>query len=131
MRATTFAAMLGAGVILAGCMQAPVTGDAAAAAGPRPDNYREIVAQNLRQTLFDPYSVRDAAISEPRVHRAMVGPRWNVCFRGNAKNRFGAYTGLSYIVFVIESGQVTASATDGAALSCQGAVFSPFPELTR
>lgn len=116
-----------AAIGLSGCVQTAGPGDIASA-GPRPDNYRQIVAQNLRETLFDPYSVRDAQISEPRVHSAMAGPRWNVCFRGNAKNRLGAYTGLDYIVFVIKDGRITASA-DGAALSCQGAAFGPFPEL--
>jgi len=119
---------LAAALILSGCVQT-VTPEDVADAGPRPDNYRQLVAQELRTTLYDPYSVMDAAISEPRVHNAMAGPRWNVCFRGNARNRLGAYTGLNYVVFVIRDGRITASASEGAQLSCQGATFGPFPEL--
>lgn len=112
--------------ILSGCV--PVTEGDIKDAGPMPKNYRQIVAKNLRETLFDPYSVRDAQISEPRVHRAVVGPLWNVCFRGNAKNRYGAYTGLKYTIYVIRDGRITSSA-DGAEYNCRDAKFSKFNEL--
>lgn len=114
-------------IVLSGCV-GTVTPENVAAAGPQPDNYRQKVAQSLRSSLYDPYSVRDAQISEPSVHMAMIGPLWNVCFRGNAKNRFGAYTGVDYVLFVFKGGQISTVAAESA-LSCQGATFGPFPEL--
>lgn len=96
--------------------------------GPPPENYRTIAAQYLRSSLFDPYSVQDAAISRPRQHNSLSGPKWNVCFRGNARNRLGGYTGLRETLLVIDSGRVIASADD-ASVNCAGAQYEPFPEL--
>ena len=98
--------------------------------GPPPSTYREVVAAHLKTTLFDPYSVRDAMISEPRSGRSLSGPKWNVCFRGNAKNRLGGYTGLKEILFVFEGEQIIATDSDYGAITCQGMRYSEFPELT-
>jgi len=117
-----------AAVLLSACSQTVSEADIKKA-GPRPDNYRQLAKQYLRETLIDPYSVRDAQISEPRVHQAFIGPLWNVCFKGNAKNRLGAYTGMDYTVLVFQNGRITVS-DDKAYLSCNGATFTSFPELT-
>lgn len=96
---------------------------------PFPANYRQIVADHLKSNLFDPYSVRNAQISEPRAHNAIAGPRWNVCFRGNAKNRLGGYTGMRDTLFVIQSGRIIATDDEYGSTTCAGATFGPFPEL--
>lgn len=125
-----FSGLLAAAAFSLSACQSQVTADDIAAAGPPPENYRQIAATHLRNSLFDPYSVQDAQISAPRVHNSVSGPLWNVCFRGNAKNRFGAYTGISEVFMVIENGRVTVSDSDFASSSCAGAIYSPFPELT-
>lgn len=112
---------------LGACMSPPNVEQA----GPPPENYRAMVAQHLRTSLFDPYSVRDAAISSPRVHNSISGAKWNVCFRGNAKNRLGGYTGMRQTLFVIENGRIIASDDTYGATTCAGASYQPFPELVQ
>jgi len=114
-----------AAIALAGCTSTGSIEDA----GPPPENYRQIVVQHLRASLFDPHSVQDAAISVPRVHNSLSGAKWNVCFRGNAKNRLGGYTGLRETLFVIENGRIIASDNVYGASTCAGAQYQPFPEL--
>ncbi len=55
----------------------------------------------MEKTLFDPYSVQSFALSESMKGSVWTGlinkgrvPAWHVCARFNAKNRYGAYTGL-------------------------------------
>ena len=43
--------------------------------------------------LLDPYSARDAEISNVVTASTTFGPRPMVCVRANAKNAYGAYTG--------------------------------------
>lgn len=120
-----FALMGVAALSLTGCMSTGSIEDA----GLPPENYRHTVAQHLRVNLFDPHSVQDAAISLPRVHSSLSGPKWNVCFRGNAKNRLGGYTGLRETLFVFEQGRIIASDSTYGSTTCAGAQFQPFPEL--
>jgi hypothetical protein len=87
--------------------------------GPYPIAYREMVQTYLRNTLLDPYSVRDARISKPKRGRLVVEgtlgvhePGWLVCFRGNAKNSAGAFTGVSDIAMLIRGDRVLTSLAD-------------------
>lgn len=89
-----------------------------------PQNYRELVASSLRPTLKDPYSLRDAQISEPTTLPLLLGTQ-AVCVRFNAKNSYGAYTGLQTAAFVFSSG----SARQVVAAGCSDVPYSPFPEL--
>ena len=99
--------------------------------GPAPLQYRGAVAEFLKQSLFDPYSVRDAMISEPKLGRSFSGAKWNVCFRGNAKNRLGRYAGLKEILFAFEGELIVASDDEYASITCGGAFYSAFPELSE
>jgi hypothetical protein len=74
-------------------------------AGPFPDNYRIIVATEMRSTLRDPYSVRDVAITRPFPVKARLRG-WLVCASANAKNAFGAYTGQQLYAYLISRGYV-------------------------
>ncbi len=66
-----------------------------------PSNYRQIIAQHIRSKLFDPYSVREAAISAPKwgVMGPHLGERLFVCVRFNSKNRLGGYVGTKFYTF--------------------------------
>ncbi|MEX2552592.1 MAG: hypothetical protein WD627_06290 [Actinomycetota bacterium] len=101
---------------------------------PAPVDYRSIALAGLKTTLFDPYSVRDAQISQPQWLGSWnlgEGNGWVVCFRGNAKNRMGAYTGIKDTAILIRGNKVLATNSDLPPNSyyCGSAVFGPFPEI--
>jgi hypothetical protein len=92
----------------------------------------------LRKTLFDPYSVRDAEIAEPKVMSSFYlidpAPGWTICVRLNAKNRMGAYTGISEDTLLVRGDRVTISSSELTRPSptnwnCRDAKWAPFPEL--
>jgi hypothetical protein len=116
----SFARIVSGAIILAGvqavtgCASAPTEANA----GPPPARYQEIVREHLRTSLFDPYSARDFQIAAPKpgqIH--LLGTLtyesgWVVCYRGNAKNKMGAYTGIKEAVVLIREGRVVASNQD-------------------
>jgi len=119
-------------ILLAACVTDPSAPPAVTAQEPMPVTYRQAAREYLRTKLFDPYSVRDAMISEPAQRSSWVmgvPPAWTVCVRMNAKNRMGGYTGLKETVLLYRAGKV-AKATDGPApYYCGDAKYDPFPEL--
>jgi hypothetical protein len=101
----------------------------------QPADYRRAVLEYARESLFDPYSVRDAEISKPlRQDRGSV-----VCMRFNAKNKLGAYVGLQqyavpFLDEKLDSTMLAAMRQVGAHASdilCKGAEYGPFTELER
>lgn len=113
-----------AGAVVAGCQ---TSGGSAPAAVPA--NYRVMVADEVRKTFFDPYSIRDASISAPIPGTSMMGAMHTVCVRANAKNRMGGYTGIRTTAVVIRSGAVTVSDQSVADIACASATYEPFPEI--
>lgn len=111
--------------------------DCAGSDGPRsptesahtPPNYREVVAAKVRETFFDPYSIRDASISAPFPGTSILGTVETVCVRANAKNRVGAYIGIKATSFTFRAGQLQASDPEYATMTCAQAVYGPFPEI--
>jgi len=111
--------------------------------GPYPANYREIAVRYLRQTLLDPYTVRDAQISKPKMGKLFTDTMgvseagWLVCFRANAKNRMGAYTGITDMVLAIRGNEVKASLGDPGKshyvvrTTCATEAYDPFPEMEK
>lgn len=124
--------------LLAGCVGA---GQSTTAAAPAPANYREAIVQSVKETFFDPYSIRDAAISQPMYATAVFDgvtpfPKrgWIVCVRANAKNRMGGYTGLENSVFLFDGDRIsdTLSGPDFRGQvddHCADATFEPFTEI--
>ena len=107
---------------------------------PPPTNYRQAVAEYIRKSFFDPYSIRDAGIAPPRPGWGFGGTSfgeyktgWAVCVRANAKNRMGAYGGSKETIYIIQDGRVVASGQDletsAARSGCEGAQYEPFPEI--
>ena len=74
-----------------------------------PHMKKEVVAY-AKKTYFDPYSMRDVEISYAMTP---AGPAVSgVCLRANAKNRMGAYTGLTATSLLFRNGTI-ASAWQG------------------
>ncbi|MDQ2658799.1 MAG: hypothetical protein M3Y03_00080 [Verrucomicrobiota bacterium] len=89
--------------------------NAAADHGPYPANYEVIVRRWIKQTFNDPYSLRDLTISKPakgwRTGAPLFGEKavnygWEVLVTVNAKNTFGAYTGLQTYDLILRDGRV-------------------------
>jgi len=119
--------MLACGLALAACNQ--TTGSGPQAAAPLPSDYREQIIAKVRDTFFDPYSIRDASISQPIAGAAFAGPVSTVCIRANAKNRMGGYIGLKQTSFTFRDGKLTVADSEYAAMTCGQAVYEPFPEI--
>ena len=116
MKTVSFAATV---LLLTACAAAPsaVSSDP----GHYPENYRALVKEWMRNTLFDPYSVRDLEITAPTkgtLWRGLVFggalPAWIVCATFNAKNRFGGYVGRSTSVLFIRDNAVITTEDSGS-----------------
>lgn len=117
-----------AALAVGGCQtatDAPTAGGVSAL----PLNYRQIIVEEVRKSFFDPYSVRDTAISQPIAGQAILGPTATVCVRANAKNRMGGYTGVKATAFVFRASQLTTTDQQYAGLLCDNAAYEPFPEI--
>ena len=115
-------------------------------AGPLPADYRKIVKEHVRNSFYDPYSIRDAQIAAPKMSSAPVlipnslgiggtfTHVWVVCLRANAKNRMGAYIGMTPTAVFITNNKVAntvGGAESGAAhMWCDGSAYEPFPEVS-
>lgn len=121
-------------LLMAGCQSASQQ----VSEEPPPANYRQVAAEYMRKTLFDPWSARDAQIAAPV--KSAYGPSlnsdglytpWVVCVRMNAKNRFGAYTGLTATALAIKGTEVVNSWDKSVETHflCGRSPYEPFPEL--
>ena len=117
---------------LAGCMEVQSVATSEVNVAP-PSNPRAAALGYARQSFFDPYSVRDASISQPFVipyGLAGQSQAYVVCVRANAKNRLGAYAGLQETLIVFEGDAIDASRSGSdVASACRSAQYGPFPEL--
>ena len=123
--------LIAALLVLANCATAPTESNA----GPYPAKYREITREHLRTSLFDPYSARDFHVASPKIGQVhVVGTfthesGWAVCYRGNAKNRMGAYTGAKEAVLLIrDDGAITSNSNSehyDVRTNCKDAKYEP------
>ncbi len=118
------AAALAVGTLLAGCASPTINADQA---GPFPANYKAIMAAYIRQTYFDPYSMRDVAISAPVLGRIEYDSGWLLCLQANAKNRMGGYTGLKKTAYLVKYNSVAADLEDAPV--CETLQLLPWPEM--
>lgn len=95
--------------------------------GPYPGNYKAAVAADMKTRFFDPYSLRDVSIAEPREGHMLMQQGWIVCVRANGKNRMGAYVGMKDTAFLVNNGRVLGASDDFPA--CADLKFSPWPEM--
>ena len=75
-------------------------------AGSAPQNYKAILKAHIEKNYFDPYSLRNVAISSPVLGKIGPDPGWLVCLQNNAKNRMGGYVGLKKDVYLIRNGAI-------------------------
>jgi hypothetical protein len=112
---------------LAGCVtpeqQAQVFATQTAPSGA----VKSSVVKHVQENFFDPYSIRDAAISDV-VNLGTTGLQ-AVCVRANGKNRFGAYVGLTATSVRLKDGVAVSSLQSAPACSDQRMRYRPFPEL--
>jgi hypothetical protein len=135
MRAAIFPIILTGAMMLSGCVETGPATSVEPQTSP-PANYRSLALSYARQSYVDPYSIRDASISQPlQVGYGLTGQQmvWVVCIRANARNRMGGYTGIQETVVAFSGNSVDASRSGGAGggTACRGAVYEPFPELER
>ena len=116
-------AALAAALLLGGCAVKPDH----AQIGPYPAEYRDLVKGHIDRTFFDPYTMRNVSISYPSQGHLFFRQGWLVCVEANAKNRFGAYTGLKRQVYLINEDRVINS-MDGSRI-CSELALSPWPDM--
>lgn len=80
-------------------------------AGPAPQNFLPKIMSELRKGLKDPYSLRDLRVCEPKAGGAYLGlewhrATWSSLISFNAKNSFGAYSGITVFHVKFEKGEV-------------------------
>lgn len=126
-------------VLLAGCASLDQPNEFI---GPYPHDYKTTIREHVLRSFFDPYSIRDASISEPVRSHTGEPNGWLVCLEANAKNRMGGYTGLSRTAYYLQiGGRLVGSETDDdyANYICTGRTltgmrtltFAPWPELEQ
>jgi hypothetical protein len=106
---------------LSGCIQ----DIAPEAAGPYPDNYKDIVRSLVIIYFADPVSLRDVKISTPRALGGLFGSGWIVCVEANAKDFHGDYTGLRVRAFMISHGNGVTAPVYVAEDCLKNSTFSP------
>lgn len=118
-----------AALLLARCTPPPDVN--AGNAGPYPANYKDLMADYIKTTFFDPYSLRDVKLSKPFPSRTGWGVGWAVCLTLNAKNRMGGYTGLSTDYYEIDGSTVERQDrfVPFVGDQCAPAVMEPWPEM--
>lgn len=92
-------------IVLVLALTSCVTPDRAAI-GPYPRDFKQIISKHIRETFYDPYSIRDAEITFPREGHLFFKQGWIVCTKLNAKNRYGGYVGLTTTAYLIHNNQV-------------------------
>src|SRR5262245_53489501 len=75
---------------------------------------RAAILADIKRTFLDPYSVRDAEISNAAPSMSLDQQvSFNVCLVANAKNGFGAYSGRQKTLYRLTStGRVSSTSQD-------------------
>jgi hypothetical protein len=94
------------------------------AIGPFPLESEKLVRDQVRQSFFDPYSIRDARISVPEQGHLFFQQGWIVCLEANAKNRMGGYTGLKRTAFLIHNNQIVNTVSDAPLCTSPNLIYS-------
>jgi len=99
---------------------------AIAASKPASASIKQQIVQDARDFLADPYSVRDAEISN--VATFSNGSQ-GVCVRANAKNKLGGYTGRQTMAITIRNGVLAGHTMNHPLCARPDILWMPFPEL--
>ncbi|MCT2580915.1 hypothetical protein P3C33_27745 [Mesorhizobium sp. P16.1] len=120
-------AALFSAAIVSGCVTAEQRTQIYSSAIAPSAGIKTAVINQIRESYFDPYSIRDAQISD--VVTLLDTGYQAVCTRFNAKNRMGAYTGLQSASFRIKNGAVVSYLAQAPGCHEPSLRYRPFPEL--
>jgi hypothetical protein len=112
-------------LLLASCVAKPTEANI----GPYPNDYKELVKASVISEYYDPHSMRDVGISSPVTGYIYLQTGYVVCFRANAKNRLGAYTGLQQHAYLIVKEQVVMQDTGSLLCDRREIHWESWPEM--
>jgi hypothetical protein len=118
---------------LIGC-QTPSSTSPEANGGQFPENWRSLASNYVKLNFKDYRSIIDSSISKPVLKANVITGeiRWVICFRANAKNSYGAYTGLKDFVLYTKNGEIEFPIELPASeFSCKGAEYVPWDPLSN
>jgi hypothetical protein len=93
---------------------------------------RAALASEVRRTFFDPYSIRDAEISNAAPTITLDQQTvYMVCVRANAKNQMGAYVGKKATLYYLNSSGKILNTSQDEWSFCDNPqlAYKPFPEI--
>jgi hypothetical protein len=106
------------------------TDDRGVANQPYPDNYRAESLAFMKTYLNNPVGVHDAAIADP-VQRTVGGrQRYVSCLRFTPRESDGSYREMRERAVLYIDGRLDRM-VENASDVCAGAVYAPFPEMTK
>ncbi len=112
---------------LSGCVTQEQVDKVFASQRPPTAAEKAAIVNGARDYLVDPYSVRDAEISNV-VTLGTTGLE-AVCVKANSKNRMGGYTGRSAVSVRLSKGRPVSTLEDAPACSDPRMHYQRFPEL--
>ncbi|MBX4992886.1 hypothetical protein ABID08_002057 [Rhizobium binae] len=118
--------LVGVGV-LSGCVSAEQLDKIYGSQMPPTAAERAAAITYIKSTFYDPYSIRDASISNA-VTLLDTGYR-SICVRFNAKNRMGGYVGMTSTSLRFRGASVVSSLQDAPGCNTDRLQYSAFPEL--
>ena len=98
-------------------------------AGQPPTDHKAAVANYIKTTFFDPYSLRDVAISDPVPGIMFYQSGYLVCFQANAKNRMGGYIGIHRTGLLLRNDAVIAYLDEDSRCYAPELAMAPWPEM--
>lgn len=113
-------------VVLAGCQTA---GERFAQQRPATSAEKASIVAGARNIMRDPYSIRDAEISNyvPDV----TGGNGHICVVANAKNGFGGYTGRRGTLVAMVNGKAVNAWEGHPMCNLAQMRYQPFPEIYK
>ena len=99
---------------------------AIAASVPPSASVKAQIVRDARTFLVDPYSVRDAGISNVATFNSGIQ---GICVRANSKNRMGGYTGRQNLAVLIKNGVLVGNVPNHPLCSRPDIPWREFPEL--
>ncbi|MDX8521127.1 hypothetical protein [Mesorhizobium dulcispinae] len=119
--------VLSAALALAGCVTQEQVDKVVATQRPATTAEKSAIVSAARDYFVDPYSVRDAEISN--VVRLNDQGLEAVCVKANAKNRMGGYTGRQATSVRLLNGKPVGTLENAPACYLPQMRFERFPEL--
>lgn len=122
-----FVVMTFVGALAAGC-QTAVPQSVAETQRPPSNALKATIVKAARDVVFDPYSIRDAEISNVVLFNLQAGIE-AVCIKANAKNQLGGYTGRQTTSISLRGGVLLQAIPGDARCLDRRLGYHPFKEL--